>query len=157
MTAGESWDDFWAEVNGAGTETIRGVEVPVPTDLPLIMEQRLEALADEDSEDAVREMVGLLFGEDVLDQWIANRMGLRELKTAIAWGTANAGGTRVSFREAYESVLKGEAEAEGKAPNRQARRAAAKTGQRPRSAATSGRSNATSSASTATSRTRSRG
>lgn len=153
MTArkNESWDDFWAEVQGAGTETIRGVEVPIPTDVPLILEQRLKALQDEQSEDALREMLGLLFGPTVLDQWIEAGMGVMELKTALAWGMAHATGTKVSFREAYEQVQAAEA-GEGKAPNRQARRAASK----PRSTSTGTPSRRTSNASTASVRGRSR-
>lgn len=147
----ESWDEFWDEVQGAGTETIRGVDVPIPTDVPLILEQRLHALQDEQSEEALREMLGLLFGPDVLDQWIDNGMGVMELKTALAWGMAHATGTKVSFREAYEQVRVAEAD-EGKAPNRQARRAASKT----RSASTGTRSKRTSSASTGSARSRSR-
>lgn len=147
----ESWDQFWSEVNGAGTEVIRGVEVTIPTDVPLAMEQRLKALESDDSEDGIREMVALLFGGDILDQWIANSMGLLEFKTVIAWGMAHATGTKVTFREAYETVVAAEAE-EGKAPNRAARRAAST----PRSASTGGRSKPTSSASTSSARTRSR-
>lgn len=149
--ANESWDHFWAEVQGAGTETIRGVEVPIPTDVPLALEQRLKTLESDSSEDGVREMVGLLFGGDVLDRWVENGMGLMEFKTVIAWGMAHATGTKVTFREAYETVLAAEAD-EGKAPNRAARRAASK----PPSGTTGGRSKRTSSASTATARRTSR-
>ncbi|MFF9910615.1 hypothetical protein [Streptomyces sp. NPDC013457] len=147
----ESWDAFWAEVQGADTETIRGVEVPIPTDVPLALEQRLKALESEDSEEAIREMVTLLFGEDVLDQWIANGMGLMEFKTVLAWGMAHATGTKVTFREAYDTVVAAEAE-EGKAPNRAARRAAST----PRSVSTGGRSKPTSRASTTSARKTSR-
>ncbi|MDT9688198.1 hypothetical protein Q5762_07480 [Streptomyces sp. P9(2023)] len=153
MTArkAESWDAFWAEVQGAGTEVIRGVEVPIPTDVPLAMEMRLKDLESDSSEEAIREMVALLFGDTVLDQWIDAGMGLMEFKTVIAWGMAHATGTKVSFREAYDTVVAAEAD-EGKAPNRAARRAASK----PRSASTGGRSKPTSSASTSSARTRSR-
>ncbi len=146
----ESWDAFWAEVQGAGTETIRGVEVPVPTDVPLAMEMRLKDLESDSSEEAIREMVSLLFGDHVLDQWIDAGMGLMEFKTVIAWGMAHATGTKVSFREAYDTVIAAEAE-EGKAPNRAARRAAST----PRSGGSGGRSKPTSSASTASARRRS--
>lgn len=153
MTArkAESWDAFWGEVQGAGTETIRGVEVPVPTDVPLAMEQRLKALQDDESEDAVREMVALLFGGNVFDSWVANGMGLLEFKTVLAWGMAHASGTKVTFREAYDTVVAAEA-GEGKAPNRAARRASSNA----RSASTGGPSKRTSSASTGSARTRSR-
>lgn len=156
MTArktGESWDEFWAEVSGGPTEVIRGVVVPVPTDVPLILEQRLKELQDEESEEALQEMLSLLFGPTVLDQWIENGMGARELETALAWGFAHAGGKDVSFREAYEMVLEAEA-AGGKAPvpNRAQRRAA----QKPPSGSTGGRSKRTSAGSTGSTRTRSR-
>lgn len=148
----ESWDAFWTELNGSGTELIRGVDVPIPTDVPLAMEQRLKALESDSSEEAIRETTALLFGEHVLDQWITNGMGLMEFKTVIAWGMAHATGTKVSFREAYDTVVAAEAE-QGKAPNRAARRAASTS----RSSGSGGRSKPTSSASTATARTRLRG
>ncbi|MFF9844611.1 hypothetical protein [Streptomyces sp. NPDC013740] len=147
----ESWDDFWTRVTGGGTETIRGVEIQIPTDVPLAMEQRLKALEDSESEDDIREMVGLLFGADVLDRWAENGMGLLEFKTVLAWGMAHAGGAKVTFQEAFDIVLAEEA-AEGKAPNRAARRAVSK---RP-SGGTGGPSKRTSSASTSSARRTSR-
>lgn len=147
----ESFDAFWAEVTGAGTEVIRGVEVRIPTDIPLAMQQRVKALEDSEAEDDIREMVGLLFSADVLDAWRDAGMGLLEFKTVLAWGMAHAGGTKVSFREAYDTVMAAEADA-GKAPNRATRRAASK----PRSGSTGGPSKRTSSASTGSTRTRSR-
>lgn len=140
----EGWDDFWTRVNGAGTETIRDVEIQVPTDVPLAMEQRLKALEDSESEDDIREMVGLLFGADVLGQWRDRGMGLMEFKVVLAWGMAHASGAKVSFQEAYDIVLAEEARG-GKAPaNRAQRRAASKTP----SGGTGGRSRPTSSGST---------
>lgn len=147
----ESWDDFWTRVNGAGTETIRGIKVQIPTDVPLAMEQRLKALEASESEDDIRELVGLLFGADILDQWAENGMGLMEFKTVLAWGMAHAGGAKVTFQEAYDIVLAEEA-SEGKAPNRAQRRAASNS----RSASTGGRSRPTSSGSTGSARRPSR-
>lgn len=128
----DGWDAFWAEVNttSAPTETIRGVTVPVPSDLPLGFQQRVNELRDSTRDEDVRELVALIFGPGVLDQWIANDMGSREFKVVMAWGMANGGGKTTSFREAYEMVTA--AEAEGKAgsapsPNRAARRAATKS------------------------------
>lgn len=148
----ESWDAFWAEVQGAGTETIRSVTVPIPTDVPLVLEQRLKVLESEESEEAIREMVAVLFGDDALDQWIEAGMGILELKTVIAWGMAHATGTKVSFREAYDTVVAAEAD-EGKAPNRATRRAASTS----RSKSTGTRSKPTSRASTSSARKTSRG
>jgi hypothetical protein len=150
----QNWDDFWGEVNAARTtEVIRGVTVPVPTDLPLIFKQRMTELQDSDRDEDVRELVALVFGEGVLDQWRDAGMGAQELKVLLAWGFANGSGKPTSFREAFEIVT--EAEAQGKAPgapNRAARRAATNA----RSSASGAASKPTSRASTASARKASR-
>lgn len=150
----QSWDDFWAEVSGARTEVIRGVEVQVPTDLPLGYEQRADSLGDlgEDSPvEAFAPLVDPLFGDRVFEQWVDAGMGAIELLTAITWGIAQASGQDMSFRDAYAAVTSDDP---GKAltPNRATRRAASKS----RSASTGGPSKRTSSASTASARKRSR-
>lgn len=150
----ESWDAFWAEVqSGQHTEVIRGVQVVVPTDLPLIFQQRANALKDSERDEDMHELVGLIFGDDVLGRWIDAGMGLREFQVVCAWGYANGSGKATTFAEAYEIVTT--AEAEGKAltsPNRAARRAATK----PQSSAGGATSKRTSSASTGSARRTSR-
>ncbi|MFF3398241.1 hypothetical protein ACFYW6_06980 [Streptomyces sp. NPDC002659] len=155
----DSFDAFWAQVSSTGTETIRGIEVKTPTDVPLALELRIKDLEQSESEDDLRELITLLFGEDILDRWRDAGMGLLEFKTVLAWGMAHATGTKVTFKQAYEAVLAEEA-GEGKAPtgqNREARRKTAKkTAASPRSASTGGRSARTSSASTGSARRSSR-
>ncbi|MEU9002583.1 hypothetical protein [Streptomyces sp. NPDC048551] len=143
----QSWDDFWASVSRPKTTKIRGVEVAIPTDMPMLVEQRAEELHDSTSLDDVAELVGLIFGQDCLAQWRDAGMGLLEFRVVLTWGMANARGRALSFAEAYE--LSQEVADEGKAPpNRAARRA--------RSAATGGPSKRTSNASTGSARTTSR-
>ncbi|MFG2617815.1 hypothetical protein ACGFXC_09300 [Streptomyces sp. NPDC048507] len=143
----QSWDDFWASVSRPQTTTIRGVEVAIPTDMPMLVEQRIEELHDSTNLDDIAELVGMIFGQDCLDQWRSNGMGLVEFRVVLTWGMANARGAETSFEEAYKITQ--EAVAEGKAPpNRTARRA--------RSAATGGRSKQISSGSTGSARRTSR-
>jgi hypothetical protein len=150
-SATQSWDDFWAEQQSDGpTEVIRGVTVPVPTDMPLGYEARLAELHDADTADVMDELIDGLFGAGVYQQWVTAGMGVQELLTVLTWGMCHAGGREVTFAEAREIALSGD---EGKAPNRAARRAASK----PRSASTGGRSRPTSSASTGSARKTSRG
>lgn len=148
----QAWDDFWAEVNSASgpTEVIRGIEVRIPTDMPINFQQRASALRDSDREDDVNELVAGLFGDGVFQQWVANGMGAREFKVVLAWGMANASGTAVTFREAYDRVVAVE---QGKDEPQPANRAA----RRSQSGATGGRSKPTSRASTATTRKTSAG
>lgn len=157
MSEYEAWNAFWDDVSRAGrTEVIRDIEVPVPTDVPLDLEERRSALSDSSAFEDYAELVGMLFGKDVPARWKDAGMGLRELQTAFAWGMAQASGEDITFRQAYETVMAADDD-EGKpaAPqgaNRAARRAAAK---KP-SAATGGPSKRTSSGSTASARTTSR-
>lgn len=147
--ASESWDAFWSEVSRGRTEVIRGVEVEVPTDVPLILERRIAELQDSEREEDVAELVSLLFGTDCMEAWRERGMGLREFQTVLTWGIAHAGGRELTFAEAYELVNKGEGAGKAPAqPNRAARRA--------RSTSGGGPSKRTSSANTASARTRSR-
>lgn len=144
----QSWDDFWTEAAPPQrTEVICGVEVLVPTDFPLNLAARLERLEESEDEDDLHELVGLLFGEGALADWVAAGMTTRQFQVAFAWGIAHASGQPLTFAEAYERVTAAD---EGKAPgNRATRRAAARAAARPRSASTGGRSKRTSSGSTA--------
>lgn len=156
----ESWDAFWTELETARTEVICGVEVPVPTDLPLSYERRLDELRDlgegADPEE-FEPLVEPLFGPGVLAQWVENGIGVTGLLVAVTWGMMQARGQDITFREAYEIVVSDD---EGKAlgGNRAQRRAAAKTAAKKtprssgRSASTGGRSKPTSSASTGSAR-----
>ncbi|MFF5790255.1 hypothetical protein ACFY8P_35445 [Streptomyces sp. NPDC012693] len=150
MTArNESWDAFWSEVSRGTTETIRGVTVAVPTDMPLIVERRVQELQDSADLDDIAELVSLIFGTDCMEQWRENGMGLREFQTVLTWGLAHASANPLTFAEAYELVEQGEGAQAGKAPaNRAARRAQSKS--------TGGPSKRTSSASTGSARKKSR-
>lgn len=102
-----SWDDFWAEVEQRetpATTVIRGVRVPIPHDLPLRFDRRLEQLQGSTSEADVRALLTDLFGADVLDAWVEAGMTSREFRTLLRWAVANGRGTAMTFREAYEAV-----------------------------------------------------
>jgi hypothetical protein len=158
MTAGhETWDAFWSEVSSGRTEVIRGIEVRVPTDMPLVMERRIDELRESEAEEDVAELVALLFGEDILDAWIDAGMGSLEFQTVLTWGMAQAGGQDISFADALDLVRNGGGEGKKvgpKGPNRAARRATGAPARR--SAAGGGRSKPTSRASTSSSRRTSR-
>lgn len=146
--AEQSWDAFWAEVGGRRTTVIRGVEVPVPTDVSLRLRRRIEELQDSEDENHIAELVALVFGQDVFWAWEEAGIGAFEFQVILTWGMAQAFGREdYTFEQALDAVRKGE---EGKALGVPANRAA----RRSRSAATGGRSKPTSRASTASARTR---
>lgn len=144
MTAGSSsWDDFKREVFGDRTETIEGVRVKVPTDVPFGFEERLADLSSSSAQDDVEELTAALFGEGVLDQWIDAGMGVMGLMTVLTWGMAQAGGqTEFTFQDAWNAL---NSDDPGKALAPQPRNRAER---RERSRRTGGQSKQTSSGST---------
>ncbi len=102
----ESWDAFWREVQSAQTETIRGVEVPVPTDAPLNFEDRLRALLGSSTLEDFEQLVRILFGEGVFRQWYEAGMGRVELLSVLLWGMSAANGRRIGYKDAYQQVTK---------------------------------------------------
>jgi hypothetical protein len=135
--AGEnaSWDAFWAEKTGAGTTTIRGVEVRVPTDITLAAQREMEQRAAGTGVDSWAPVVGLLFRNPdgspctgLWDAWRAAGMGMSELGVVIMWGMSHARGVPISFAEAYQLKTgqgdEGKAEEPTEEPTRKTSRAA---------------------------------
>ena len=149
----QSWEDFKREAFGGRTEVIGGVTVRVPTDMPLVLEDLAGNLSAESKADDFNEVVGLLYGDGVFEQWVAAGMGAAELMTALMWGMVQSTGRDITFMEAYDLVLSDDP---GKALATPANRAARRAASKPRSASTGGPSKRTSSASTASTRARSR-
>ncbi|MFJ3173796.1 hypothetical protein ACIPJK_23855 [Streptomyces roseus] len=145
----ESWDDFVRSQFGARTEKICGVTVPVPSDIPLAFEELASGLSAESEESDFVQVVALLFGEGVFEQWKRAGIGVMGLMTVLTWGVAQAHGRDMTFSEAYEVVTSDDP---GKALNPPPNRAA----RRQRSAPTGGPSKPTSRASTASTRKTSR-
>ncbi|MCG5220263.1 hypothetical protein [Streptosporangium sp. KLBMP 9127] len=103
-----SWDAFWSQIEAdqkPRTEVIRGVTVTVPRDLPLRVTRKIERLQHSDKEEDIASLLADVFGGDVLDTWIEAGMGATELQTVLAWAIAQASGTDISFRQAYDRVL----------------------------------------------------
>lgn len=151
----QSWDEFWREqLAEQRTETIRGVTVRVPTDLPLRVEWRLAALArHEADEETVRGLLADLFGDDVLDQWVDAGMGAEELQVLLVWAISHGKGEPLTFRQALDVVRQGKAAASSATVSSPILE---QHGSPAPSAATGGRSRPTSAASTGSHRRRSR-
>lgn len=124
----QSFDDFWASVEDTpDTEVICGIRVRVPSPSTVTMrtQTRLRKLdLDEVTDEQLEEAIDDLFGDGAFVRWHDAGMSLRQLGVVMAWGLASAGGTRLTWAEAYTAVT------EGKAPARlvKARALAAKAG-----------------------------
>lgn len=130
---------FWAEFRaGEAQKTTRilGIDVAVPSDLPLSFDDvqtRLAASkADVESDEAqalFAEMVSVLFGEEIYAAWKQRGLTSLMLRVLVTWGLMNANGTETTFAEAGEVVkqqIADEAAGKPQGPNRATRRAAAK-------------------------------
>lgn len=143
------WRDHRAK-DAPGTKRILGVDVTVPTDLPLGIEDLAEELKDSQDTKDIGRLVGLIFGPDVYEQWKANGITVPMLRVLFAWGMSNGSGKSISFEEAAELVEAAEAAGEGKAPavNRVARRASSRTAASVEAGRTSSRTSAANTTST---------
>lgn len=152
-----AWRDHEAK-RKPETRNILGVEVTVPTDLPLRFEQLADEMGDSSDKEDLKALLVVLFGQDPLDAWVEAGLTVRQFQVLLAWGTSNGQGKATSFAEAIQIVEDAEkADAEGKARpgNRAARRAKASSATRG-SAAAGHSSKRTSSASTKSTRKTSR-
>lgn len=149
------WRDHRAQ-QSPETRRILGVDVVVPTDLPLGIEDIATELQSSKDPNDIGRLVALIFGADIYSQWKSAGVSMPMLQVLFAWGMSNGAGKQVSFEEAAALVADAEAkQAEGKAPaaNRAARRASSAT---PASAAAGRTSSRTSAASTTSGRKTSR-
>lgn len=151
-------DDFlayWRTRRPPEVKRILGVEVAVPHDLPLNFGARYELVKDSTDPEDMKALVGVVFGQGVLDQWIARGAGIEQVKVILTWGMLNGSGIPATFEEAAEKVAEVEAEQAGKAlPNRADRRRSASSQTRA-SGGTGASSKRTSNGSTATTKRRS--
>jgi hypothetical protein len=140
---------FWAQhqaTKAPETKRIFGVDVVVPTDIPLVFGDDIARLQKSERAEDMKHLLTTLFGAGVMDQWIAAGCTGEQFGVLLAWGMANAAGKPTTFAEAADLVAKAQADAEGKARNRAARRASSKT---VKSGGTGGSSKRTSRANTA--------
>jgi hypothetical protein len=147
------WRDHEAQQTPRTTR-ILGVEVVVPTDIPLSVERLADQMHAGADPAQLKQLLRTMFGADHLDLWIANGLTARMMLVIVAWGMANGTGTETTFERAMELTADLEAQGAGKAPaatNRAARRASSPTG---RSASTGRSSSPTSAASTTSRRKR---
>lgn len=127
------WEQHRAAAAPPETKRILGVDVAVPTDLPLSFEDGSRELANSQDPADFERLLVMLFGEGTLQKWKANGLTSQQLRVLVAWGMANGSGKPTTFAEAAEMVRlaeekKAQDEAEGKAPpNRAARRASSRT------------------------------
>lgn len=123
----EDFDVFW-EKHGTQVEVRRaricGVNVEVPSDLPLEVEVILQRNSGQLQNRDLDRVIDLIFGEDVLSLWIANGMTRSQFPIVCAWALANAEGRRITFEEAAEKVR----ESQLRPTNRAERRAANRPG-----------------------------
>lgn len=87
----EDFDAFWSAQDRKPTslKNVFGVDVTLPPALPLRFEVEARKVAVSKDPDDTKRMVGILFGSDALDHWIARGMDLEQFAVLLMWGTAN--------------------------------------------------------------------
>jgi hypothetical protein len=129
----EDFDAFWQAQRAEQPRVrIRGVEVPIPMDLPLALVAQMHGATPADEEQN-RRLLAELYGPEVIEQWISAGMGAREFFVVLTWSFVRGTGGTITFADAAvraDEVLakmsdQGKAAApKPTAPNRRARRSA---------------------------------
>ena len=110
--------DFWrvhrAQLAGE-TRRILGVDVLVPTELPMALTDQAAQLMHSTDLADVERVVGMLFGPDVYARWKANGLTLEMLPVLMTWGMANGAGQPTTFEQAVELTRQAQAAQEAQA------------------------------------------
>lgn len=106
----EDFDAFWSARDRKGkTTTIMGETVTLPPSLPLQFELEARKLQRSKRDKDVRKLVGILFGPDMLDRWVAKGMDLEQFSVLLAWAPQVIAGAKVTLAEVAAELAKMEA------------------------------------------------
>lgn len=110
----EDFDKFWATAQRReiSLKNVMGVDVVLPPTLPLIFQAEQKRLknAAPDDDKAIGRLVGLLFGQDAYQRWVAAGMDIEQFGVLLMWGVANCSGNYMTLSEARNAKEKAEAE-----------------------------------------------
>lgn len=154
-TGTEDFDAFWSSVEHEPVrlDNVFGVDIVLEPGLPLKFQVVSERLKDEQSEQALHEIIAIVFGEGTLDTWTERGVTHEQLMVLLMWGIANrktpGSMSLARARELHLQHTADQGKAEAPAPTRATTSGAA-------SASTGSRSKRTSAASTASRRRTSR-
>lgn len=100
----EDFEAFWSQQSrrGARLSNVFGVDVELPASMPLRFEMEAQRVQRSQSEEDVRRMVGILFGDDALDRWTEAGMDAEQFAVLLLWGSSNVAGTPMTLAEARE-------------------------------------------------------
>lgn len=96
---------FWRQQRAKTTAEVKhilGVDVPVPTELPMAVVDRAEYLQTSQDPREVERVVEMIFGPDVYATWKDHGITVPMLEVLVTWGITNGTGRRVTFEEAAE-------------------------------------------------------
>lgn len=115
----EDFDAFWsARKRKAKTTTIMGQRVELPPSLPLQFQLEVQKVARSESEDDVRKLVAILFGQDPVDAWAAAGMDMEQFQVLLAWAPQVIAGQDVTLAQVADLIAERKAGGKGKAPRR---------------------------------------
>lgn len=125
----ESFESFWSDHTQnrvVPTVDILGVDVPVPYDVSLGLQQRVFTAEGNDME-GMAELLEEMFGEEILEGLFEAGVTGDQMVIILAWGVMNGSGQKVSFREAartFYSAEEGDADPPALRKAKQAKQAA---------------------------------
>lgn len=107
----EDFDAFWSSRTRRVRKTrVMGQDVILPPALPLRFEMEARRVERSKSEEDVRRLVGILFGEDALDGWIERGMDSEQFAVLLAWGPRKIAGHDITLAEVADMLERAQTE-----------------------------------------------
>lgn len=112
----EDFDAFWeSRTRKVRLTKIMGQVVELPPALPLRFEMEARRVERSRSEEDVRRLVGILFGEDALDGWIERGLDSEQFPVLLAWGPRVIAGQDITLAEVADLIEKAQGDESGEA------------------------------------------
>lgn len=98
----EDFDRFWSAQARTGKvlNNVCGIDLTLPSSLPLRFEIESRRLMHDRTEGAVHKLFGMLFGEGTLATLIDRGLDGEQLSVLLMWGTVNGNGGDINLDEA---------------------------------------------------------
>jgi len=98
----EDFNAFWSSRTRKGKtlRNVHGIDLTLPSSLPLAFEVEARRLQNDRSNEAVHHLFGLLYGKGALAALIANGLDVEGLGVLLMWGAANGNGQDMTLSQA---------------------------------------------------------
>jgi|ERR1700741_5467920 len=100
------YDAFWEQYSAKSPRKkvrVLGQLISLPFDIPLSLERRMSVTNMADKE-ALGQLLAEIYGEDVLDAWVDNGMGTKQMALLVSWTLLRVQGSDITLQDAAKAM-----------------------------------------------------